>query len=157
MFKDSKIEFKLNIEDTFGKQGEEKSCPVYFSNLMIEDYEANKEWIKYLSNEYKEILSRDIIIDTFTEIRQQTAINEKTGVALPHSLRTIRVIKKGYKFYGDIQVEDEKVIDTLALACINLRRIGTKRNRGYGEVECKLFDGETEISIPEKVEELCKG
>ena len=58
-------------------------------------------------------------------------------------MRTIRVLQKGHIFYGTIHINAEKaedIINTLALACLNLRHLGTKRNRGFGEVECQLFD-----------------
>lgn len=150
---------KKEIVKTFGESGSKCSCPVYFSNLMIENYEENKKWLKYLSieykKEYKNLLSKDVITDAFTELRQQTSI-DKEGVARKHSLRTIRVIRRGHKFCGEIQVEDESVKDILVLACMNLRHIGTKRNRGYGEVKCRLFHNDKEITVKERVEELCE-
>ena len=43
--------FNIQCEDIFGKIGSEKSAPVYFSNLVIENYETNKAWLQYyLSN-----------------------------------------------------------------------------------------------------------
>lgn len=153
MFNTSGINFPLDIDNTFGKEGQEKSCPVYFSNLTIEDYQANKAWLQYYKK--SNLLSEESIINFFTEIRQQTAINEDTGVAKDHSLRTIRVIKKGHKFTGEIQVEDTSIIDTLSLACLNMRHIGTKRNRGFGEIECNLYEGSSKISVLERLETIC--
>ncbi len=153
MFNSSGINFPLDIDNTFGKEGQEKSCPVYFSNLTIEDYQANKAWLQYYKK--SNLLSEESIINFFTEIRQQTAINEDTGVAKDHSLRTIRVIKKGHKFTGEIQVEDTSIIDTLSLACLNMRHIGTKRNRGFGEIECNLYEGSSKISVLERLETIC--
>lgn len=153
MFNSSGINFPLDIDNTFGKEGQEMPCPVYFSNLLLEDYKANRAWLQYYRD--KKILSEESIINFFTEIRQQTAINEDTGVAKDRSLRTIRVIKKGHKFTGEIQIEDSSIIDTLSLACLNLRHIGTKRNRGFGEVECKLYDSSSEISVLERLETIC--
>ncbi len=161
MFACAKIDFPIQIEQTFGRPGDMQSAPVYFSNLTIEQYQQNHLWLSYLlqTDQYPDILSRDRILDTFTEIRQQTAIDEDSGVADDHSLRTIRVVKKGLSFYGQIQVEDadpDKAIQhTLLLACLNLRVLGTKRNRGFGEVHCALYAQNKPISIPKKLEELC--
>jgi CRISPR-associated protein Csx10 len=157
MFQIAKINFPLNIEDTFGRVGDEKECSIYFSNLVIKDYEINKKWLNYFTGDdvYGILFTKENISAFFTDIRQQTSI-DKNGVAKETSLRTSRFIKKGHKFYGELHVEDDINIDTLALACMNLRHIGTKRNRGLGEVECKLFDGTKEISVIERVEELCK-
>ncbi|MEQ8171934.1 MAG: RAMP superfamily CRISPR-associated protein, partial [Candidatus Eremiobacterota bacterium] len=158
MFQIAQINFPLNIEDTFGRVGDEKECSIYFTNLVIKDYEINKQWLNYFTGykQYGTLFTTENIVNFFTDIRQQTSIDDKTGVAKENSLRTSRFIKKGHKFYGELHVEDDINIDTLALACMNLRHIGTKRNRGLGEVECKLFDGTKEISLIERVEVLCK-
>ncbi|MFN3531844.1 MAG: RAMP superfamily CRISPR-associated protein [Candidatus Brocadia sp.] len=157
------------IEDVFGGPGRESPAPVYFSHLTIDDYEKNRQWLEYLrdtytkkhtdnhSKEYRTgILTRDSVLATFTTIRQQTAISNE-GVADEHSLRTIRVLKKGIVFYGEIHSlkNDPDTAKLLALGCLNLRRLGTKRNRGFGEVECKLFDGTAEVSISDELEALC--
>lgn len=174
MFNQSGInKFKIEIDNTFGKPGQESSAPVYFSNLKIDKYESNRKWLEYFREKYTKghtdtftgekywtgILSRDNILYTFTDIRQQTRINDETGVTDEHSLRTIRVINKGLIFKGEIQVEidDSAISNTLALACLNLRHLGTKRNRGFGEVECKLFDGTGEVSVMDKLEAICTG
>jgi len=152
MLERSGVKFDLKIEETFGKVGDKKSSPVYFPNLTIEDYETNKKWLSYLAQKDKKILTKDNIIKFFTELRQQTAIDEETGVAAKYSLRTCRIINRGHKFYGEINIENENIIDTLALACTNLRRMGTKRNRGLGEIECKLFDKDREIPVLKRLE-----
>lgn len=158
MFDRSKIDFQLKINETFGMSGRENSTPIYFSNLTIQDYEQNKKWLEYLisKKEYSNILSKDRVLETFTETRQQTAIGSE-GVALAHSLRTIRVLKSGLIFYGEIEIEpeDPEITNTLIFACSNFRHLGTKRNRGYGEIGCKLIEGEQEIYIKEKLEEIC--
>ncbi len=50
---------------------------------------------------YKNIINRLNILNYFTTIRQQTAIDEK-GIAKEHSLRTIRVLKPEITFIADI-------------------------------------------------------
>lgn len=143
------------IETAFGKPGDKESAPVFFSNLMINEYETNQLWLKHLAKTYK-VLSRDSIISTFTTIRQQTAIDDD-GVAGPHSLRTIRVLEKGLCFNGTVRIftDDQDIIKILALGCLNLRHIGTKRNRGFGEAACKLYEGNTEVPILPELEALC--
>lgn len=149
----------LQIELTFGEIGSESAAPVYFSNLYIGDSELNKAWLNYFvkSEDYKDIVTHERILNTFTEIRRQTRIGDD-GVASEHSLRTIRVLGKGMAFFGDvhIQIEDEKILNTLLLACSNFRRFGTKRNRGFGEVSCSLIskDGQL-LSATKNLEVLC--
>lgn len=144
--------FKI-IEETFGIP--ENPSSVNISNLTIEEYEENKNWLGYLSEKYPDILSKDSILSTFTNIRQQTKINDK-GVAEERSLRTIRVIKKEKVFTGDIGLSDGYALKLLWLACLNLRHLGTKRNRGFGEVDCRLIEKSQEISFMDELEALCK-
>ncbi|WP_353686768.1 RAMP superfamily CRISPR-associated protein [Thermodesulfovibrio sp. 3462-1] len=151
-----KTENKYSIVTSiFGKPGNDKSAPVYFSNLTIQGYDDIKKWLAYLMNQYSGLISREGIIEQYTEIRQQTAIDETTGTAEEHSLRTIRVAKKGLVFEGSIDADIDDV-KLLYFAVKNLRRLGTKRNRGYGEVECKLYDGSNEINFINELEVLCK-
>lgn len=157
IFESSDINFSMDIESAFGKIGDSESGTVYFSNLTIDDYENSKAWLDYYlkNSKYSDILSRERILATFTEIRQHTAI--ENGVAKDGSLRTIRLIKKDFEFYGDVHIEkeSENILDTLKLACLNFRSAGTKRNRGFGEVHCSLLEDGKELPIPKKLEELC--
>jgi CRISPR-associated protein Csx10 len=149
----------LNISSTvcldpillFGKPGQDLESPVYFSNLFVEDYMKLKDTLKKLSLIYPLIFNQESIIEAFTYLRQQTAIDQITGTALPHSLRTIRVLKKGITFVGDLKIDKDilgknmnnnyiNLIYCLALACKNLKRMGTKRTRGFGELDCFLAD-----------------
>lgn len=167
--KDTKDKEYKVIEKVFGPRGGASPAPVYFSHLTIGDYEKNRQWLEYLRNtctkEHEDsskakyrtgILTRDSVLTTFTTIRQQTAINHE-GVADEHSLRTIRVLKKGIVFRGEIHALEinPNIGKLLALGCLNLRRLGTKRNRGFGEVECKLLDGTAEVLIFNELEALC--
>ena len=142
----------------FGNPGKEYPAPSYFSNLYIEDYFDIVSWLKYLMQQHKEIISKESVINHFTEIRQQTSIDENTGTAKEHSLRTIRVAKKGITFTGTIELEEflPEYVDLLSLSCLNLRRIGTKRNRGFGKVKCRLYENSKEINPIPKLEALCK-
>jgi CRISPR-associated protein Csx10 len=135
----------------FGKPGQDLESPVYFSNLFVEDYMKLKDTLKKLSLIYPLIFNQESIIEAFTYLRQQTAIDQITGTALPHSLRTIRVLKKGITFVGDLKIDKDilgknrnnnykNLIYCLALACKNLKRMGTKRTRGFGEIDCFLAD-----------------
>jgi CRISPR-associated protein Csx10 len=135
----------------FGKPGQDLESPIYFSNLFVEDYMKLKDTLKKLSLIYPLIFNQESIIEAFTYLRQQTAIDQITRTALPHSLRTIRVLKKGITFVGDLKIDKDilgknrnnnykNLIYCLALACKNLKRMGTKRTRGFGEIDCFLAD-----------------
>jgi len=132
---------KSLIEQIFGSRGKIQGkiriemfrIPEYKD--LITELKAAKE-----DNLIRNLINKDQIINYFTVIRQQTAIDEN-GVAQEHSLRTIRVIKPDFEFEGEIKeivplTDKEKAL--LYLSILNFRRIGTARNRGFGEIKCEL-------------------
>jgi CRISPR-associated protein Csx10 len=127
------------LNSVFGVIGSVQSSSFGISDFFIEDYETVKAWFAYLKSEYPGIISNERILSTFTNIRRQTKVDDK-GIAEEHSLRTSRVVNKGLKFIADItfENEDKETQELFALACANLKRIGTKRNRGLGEIKCML-------------------
>lgn len=143
------------ISDIFGKQGSDKPSPVYFSNLAIEGYDSAVKWFRYLTKKYNSVFNREAIINQFTEIRQQTSIED--GVAKDHSLRTIRVAKKGLVFKGDVKFEEDKQIwlSLLFFACKNFRYMGSKRNRGFGKIKCVIGDDSIESEKLREMEAVC--
>ena len=136
------------VKDIFGKQGQEKSAPIYFSNLTLTQYEDNFNALSYFKHKYPALVSTEGIVETFTYIRQQTAIEEESGTADDHSLRSIRVLKKGVEFQGTVSLEKQEpgIDHLLQLVCMNLRRFGSKRTRGFGEIECRLLKDGQEIN-----------
>lgn len=149
----------LLIEKVFGKRGSDRASPIIFNSCYLNQYEDIVNWIKYLSDKHKNYISRESLIDRFSEIRQQTTI-EENGVAKKHSLRTMRALKKGLKFYGEIinissDVDYKNIEMLLFYASKALKNIGTKRNRGFGKVECKLYKDSKEINYISNLEEVC--
>ena len=158
MFGRAGVDFTLPVTEVFGEAGTGNTAPVCFSNLFIEEYRENKAWLEYYLTieKYRSILSKNSILETFAEIRQQTRISDD-GVAFDGSLRTSRLMRKGLPFIGDVSVEDNdgKIREVLVFACMNFRNFGTSRNRGFGEIKCSLMDGSHEISVQERLEDLC--
>ena len=147
-------DFKI-IGDIFGTP--DKPSALQISNLTIADYENNKNCLKWLIKNHASIVQKNGVMSFFTSIRQQTKINED-GVAEENSLRTIRAVKKGNVFEGYIKadVDDIKIKRLLWLACLNLRHIGTKRNRGFGEVKCALIENNQEFQELSELEGVCR-
>jgi CRISPR/Cas system CSM-associated protein Csm3 (group 7 of RAMP superfamily) len=129
-----------DLEECFGKKGNIQTADVSFSNLYFEDYHLFVPWLKWAFKNFSGVLSSQELLSTMTEIRMQTAI-EKDGIAREGSLRSCRVLRPGYTFQGVITVRNEnpKLIKLLTLSCLNLRRVGSNRNRGLGEVSCNLY------------------
>ena len=98
------------------------------------------EW-KYLQTTYPEIFTASDVLNSFTSLRYQTKLEK--GIAAEGSLRNLRVLEAGIKFFGKIILlnADEKTFNLLALAMKNISCAGTKRNRGFGRIKCSaIFD-----------------
>lgn len=83
------------------------------------------------------------VLASLTTVRQQTANDVVTGAPMDETLRAMRVVLRETEFVASLQFRADVSDDALALlaACVAaLRRLGTGRNRGRGEVECWLTD-----------------
>jgi len=134
------------VESVFGKDGFTEG-KVHIGNLHIDNYENIRKEIENLKNDkksrYKIHVNHYQIASYYTTMRQQTSIDEKSEIAKETSLRTFRVLKPGLEFEGEIceitpLSKKEKAL--LYLAATNLKRIGTSRNRGFGEISCLIED-----------------
>ena len=128
------------IRELFGTKGSDESAKVYFSDFALQNVTATKQQLSYFSQKYAGFINPETVIDSFTSIRRQTAIDQEKGIARDTSLRTLRVLKSGIVFTGEISALDiqDRSLELLHLAIIGLRRIGTRRNKGLGEVSTKL-------------------
>lgn len=125
------------IDNLFGLNNTESKLRI--ENFYLPDYEQMcRDW-QYLNNQYKGIFTKQNVLDLYTDIRFQTAIDRETGTAKSTSLYNMQVVDDGTEFEGNIElVEDtDKNLLILILALKNLRFVGAKRNRGYGEIICK--------------------
>ena len=142
---------RLEVDTAFGTSNSPSVLRI--NNLYPPEYEETVRWLRYISHEYKQLVNKETITSTFTDIRQQTSIN-KDGYAQEGSLRSIRVLKAPYTFTGTIEILDlnlkTEIEAMLALACLNLRRVGSSRNRGWGAVTCTLYT-ENEENLGDKV------
>jgi CRISPR-associated protein Csx10 len=134
------------VESVFGKDGFTKG-KVHIGNLYVNNYENIRKEIDNLKKDknsiYNIFINPSQIASYYTTIRQQTSIDEKSEIAKENSLRTFRVLKPSLEFEGEIYEitplsKKEKAL--LYLAAVNLKRIGTSRNRGFGEISCLIED-----------------
>ncbi|MBQ3443073.1 MAG: hypothetical protein IJG33_07505 [Selenomonadaceae bacterium] len=93
----------------------------------------------------REIFTPVEVLNSFTMLRYQTQLID--GVAAEGSLRNLRVLNAGIKFFGKVTLlnGNERGLNLLALAIGNISSAGMKRNRGFGRVECSATfdDGST--------------
>jgi CRISPR-associated protein Csx10 len=139
--KDDVLSLDKLVDAIFGTPGSDTSAPIAFTNLTIPDYPNTAAALSHFQEAHEGIVSYNKVVQSFTYLRQSTAI-DPDGTASHHSLRTARVLKKGTTFVGDILWYDDSVdpYPLLKRACQNLRRMGAKRRRGFGEVRCVLED-----------------
>ena len=111
-------------------------------DLRLTGYDDIKRDLEYLEECYPEYIRKEDVLNEFTSIRHQTAINRETGAALDGSLRNIRVVDAGLEFEGKWEICNASPVhlEVLALAMQNLSSAGGKRNRGFGQISCEMKD-----------------
>lgn len=106
----------------------------------------------------KERLKREEVLELFTALRRQTAIDE-SGMPTPHTLRTMRVILRGTPFEAELNFLEEPTRDDLALlsACVKaFRRAGTGLNRGRGRLIAELLNVSRQSITDQYFAEFCQ-
>lgn len=135
-------------EKIFGTEGSVRSA-FSLSNAYISGFDEAIEDLKNCT--YKDLSNPQNVLNQYTYIRTQTAVNLKTGVAEDSSLRTIRVVKKGLKFEAECNWNEEnqevvkhpkEILKILKQAVSLVKHIGVSRTRGLGLVEMKLNEEE---------------
>lgn len=126
------------VKEIFGARGSN-----LFSNFYLDTDFRITGYDELLSDLKNNPLPVHMVKKFFSETIFQTAIDEDTGSATETSLRSLRVLK--YKlsngiiqsFQGYLRFP-ESSFEIMKLICSNLRRIGSKRNRGLGHVLCEI-------------------
>lgn len=131
----------IPIEKIFGGKGCAASqAAVRIGDACLEDYET----MKTLAQEHEEtiLFHAQNILKHFTYLRVQTSLNYETGVANETSLRTMRVVNKGLKFFAEVRIRDgemEKEYEkALRKCCAIFTEMGVARTRGLGQVRVTL-------------------
>ena len=92
-----------DIDEIFGNIGStENGSYLKFDNLNIVEKEQIAPWLDYLFLAYEYHFKDNIMQDFFTSIRNQTAIDKDKGIAKDGSLRTLRLLKEGFAFDGEL-------------------------------------------------------
>lgn len=136
------LEFGLISKDTyeklFGKEGNQQSG-FSLSNAYLKEHAA----LVAVAEHFKEngLAAPQNVLEQYTDLRTQTAVDLETSVADKNSLRTMRVIRRGLEFEAECnpgkKVEAE-LLKSLKLAVSLVKHMGVSRSRGLGLVEMKL-------------------
>lgn len=125
---------EVDVKKLFGEKGDQRGV-VRISNAVIDGYEELKDEIE--DNPDSVVYHPQHILQRYTYIRTQTAVNYDLGVADENSLRTMRVVKRGNVFYAEAECPDD-MIQEVKNCCRVLRYMGIARTRGLGEVRCTV-------------------
>ncbi len=131
-----------NIEKLFGMIGDTRQRDEFcLSNLYLQDYELIVDWLRLLKRQ-SNLITVQSVLQNFTTLRKQTAMDEeKPGIALKHSLRVSRVLKRDNLFIGSLSLSDDiakEYESILGLIACYTTSMGTKRNRGFGDIELDI-------------------
>lgn len=137
---------KSAIMELFGRQGMQEPAPLQIDSAFLADYHAMRKWLIWFDAQYPDacLTSPEFVLSSYTSLRQQTAIG-KDGIAYGGSLRVTRVLNRDLEFRAGIVCEDKPLFKMiLVVAATTLRRLGSNRNRGFGDVTCDLLDENNE-------------
>lgn len=131
---------KAEVDSLFGHAANDVVV-MRIDNLLLSDYDKMQQQWQYLQASFPDIFNQDSLWESYTSIRYQTAIDKETGIADDGSLRNLRVVDAGLKFTGSIYLLQDvpKAEDIIEKALLNLRYAGAKRNRGCGNIRCRLL------------------
>lgn len=121
------------VTKLFGRAGEPEGGLLRFNNVYPEHYDNNA---KKLLVANKDVICPGFIKSFYTTIIAQTAIDDD-GAVKDKSLRKYRLLKRGKKF--ETFIENVELLshfekELLKKSIVNLRYLGLRRNRGFGEV-----------------------
>ena len=147
---------KEDIDNVFGRSGEDHSSSFVIGNAYIDDYEKIFEFLKNKKSAKKEgsaAFKPQEVLERFSSVIGQTKM--ENGVADKGSLRFTRAVNRFSPIDGKEMVfrasfscnaDDWELVSNGAKAT---RHIGLKRNRGLGNVKIEAVETKTEMSPEE--------
>lgn len=130
---------EIPIQKLFG-DGVHNSSALRLGNAYLEDYEEMKD--KVLKNRNSLVCHPQNVLNHFSHIRMQTAIDNETGASDAASLRSMRVANKGLVFIGEAECP-KQYYEQVSCCCRILKHMGIARTRGLGEVQLCLNPDES--------------
>jgi len=133
-------------DDLFGTPGQGASCALDIRRAQLVGHKPLADWLRYATRMHSSagLFHPEAVLQNYCETRGQTAMDPGTGGPTQNSLRVTRLLKKGVCFEAKGQIDalspadTERALNTLVLACRQLRRMGLSRNRGPGRIFVKI-------------------
>lgn len=132
---------EIPVSSLFGEEGDRKGvCSIRNAYLEERDHYLNE----IVQGKGYALCHPQNILNNFTYIRNQTAMDYESGTAKKQSLRSIRAVQKGLVFIADVEWHDrdsmEKYKDCLQDCCAVFKHMGLSRTRGFGNVRVSMTD-----------------
>ncbi|MEK4174693.1 RAMP superfamily CRISPR-associated protein [Aeribacillus pallidus] len=86
-------------------------------------------------------IDRKQVLRALTTVRSMTSLDDETGTAKNGSLRQVRAVFPGYRFYAPVFTQgtlNDEEKELLEVAVKLVRYVGIMRHRGKGHVRCTL-------------------
>ncbi len=139
-------ESPIPADQIFGKAGQKPgdgdAC-LHIANAELQEASSLKPWLRYLHHPKIQKLHPDDVVQHFSTVRAQTAIDRRTGAARENTLRLTRTLQTGLVFRAPlhfVEPPDDALKNALALGTAALQYMGTARTRGLGKVCCRLLE-----------------
>lgn len=139
-------ESPISADQIFGKAGQKPgdgdAC-LYIANAELQEASSLKPWLRYLHHPKIQKLHPDDVVQHFSTVRAQTAIDRLTGAARENTLRLTRTLHAGLVFRASlrfVEPPDDALKNALALGAAALQYMGTSRTRGLGKICCRLIE-----------------
>jgi len=147
--------FEKSAKSLFGTPGSglDSTGKLHFGTAtlpqgLVETVQSNPD--EYMPNQ---------VLESFTTIRHQTAVDDATDIPKDTSLRAIRVVLRGTIFHAHISHSDLECDEvSLLWACANtVRNAGQNRTRGLGHIRVELYKDEDELVTCKRFNQLVTG
>lgn len=128
------------LDKIFGIEGNNNPGSIKLSNAYLSSYEEIIDSLKYVPTKYKKYVDKQKLINLFTNVRYQTAVDFETGTSKDNSLRSIRVVNKGNQFISTIELDNQEEKEFISKVSKLVTHMGMNRTRGFGEVVLEIQD-----------------
>lgn len=139
-------ESPIPVDRIFGKAGQKPgdgdAC-LHIANAELQEASSLKPWLSYLHHPEIQKLHPDDVVQHFSTVRAQTAIDRYTGAARENTLRLTRTLRAGLVLRAPlrfVEPPNDSLKNALALGAAALQYMGTARTRGLGKVCCRLLE-----------------
>jgi len=124
-------------------QDKARRAPFSLADAELPDAAGLAPWLRYVFSLRRRPFRPSDVLAELTEIRRQTRIDRTFARAADETLRATRLLRRGLTFHAPVIARrpfSEFELLSLGLAAAGIQSMGASRNRGFGQVRCRLVD-----------------